>query len=159
MHTKNAQRHKKTQARYENSTTKLVLKRCQTFAENITFILFRQVKTQFSLSQKNSLVMETHLTDALLWKTGIPESSYGCGCFKFIIVSHSSIRAAEDRIGPCRGNLNCLSENILSSLLHHKRFITITQPSYKTSSPLELFFNWISHIKSYDSPCQMEWIP
>ena len=100
MHTKNAQRHKKTQARYENSTTKLVLKRCQTFAENITFIMFPQVKTQFSLSQKNSLVMETHLTDVLLWKTGIPESSYGCGCFKFIIVSHSSIRAAEDRIGP-----------------------------------------------------------
>ena len=73
-------------------------------------------------------------------------------CFPF---QHQSCRG-QDRTS---GNLNCLSENILSSLLHHKRFITITQPSYKTSSPLELFFNWISHIKSYDSPCQMEWIP
>ena len=135
MHTKNAQRHKKTQARYENSTTKLVLKRCQTFAENITFIMFPQVKTQFSLSQKNFLVMETHLTDAFNWN---PRKFLRMrlfqihNCFPF---QHQSCRG-QDRTS---GNLNCLSENILSSLLHHKRFITITQPSYKTSSPLELF--------------------
>ena len=39
--------------------------------------MFPQVKTQFSLSLKNFLVKETHLTVAYLftvWKTGIPEN-------------------------------------------------------------------------------------
>ena len=33
-----------------------------------------QVKTQFSLSQKNLLVIKTHLTVAQLRKAGIPEN-------------------------------------------------------------------------------------
>ena len=33
-----------------------------------------QVKTQFSLSQNNCLVIETHLTVAPLWKAGIPDN-------------------------------------------------------------------------------------
>ena len=33
-----------------------------------------QVKIQFLLSQKNFLVIETHLTVAKLWKTGIAEN-------------------------------------------------------------------------------------
>ena len=39
------------------------------------FLCFRmQVKTQFSLSQNNCLVIENHLTVAPLWKAGIPDN-------------------------------------------------------------------------------------
>ena len=67
---KNGQSHKKcsSKARYEISTIKLVLKSCQTLAKKLlhnlhfcTFFVFPQVKTQFSLSQNNILVIENHL--------------------------------------------------------------------------------------------------
>ena len=54
-------------ARYENPTINLVFQSCQTFAENYftnfilpkigTFYMITQVKTQFSLGQKNFLVL------------------------------------------------------------------------------------------------------
>ena len=37
------------------------------------FVMFPQVKTQLSLSFKNFLVVETHLTVAWLRKTGVPK--------------------------------------------------------------------------------------
>ena len=51
--------------RFEKSTIQLA-----------TFLMFLQVQTQFSLSQKNSLVEETHLTVATLWRNGIPKMTH-----------------------------------------------------------------------------------
>ena len=55
-----------------------------TFAKNVlikliftkigTLFMFPQVKTQLSLSKKNFLVNDPHLTVAYWWKTGIPEN-------------------------------------------------------------------------------------
>ena len=80
---KNARKEWKKLWKYENSTIKLVLKSCKTFAEidfiNLIFpnfgtsFMFPQVKTQYSPNQKNFLVTETNLTLAWLWKTGIPK--------------------------------------------------------------------------------------
>ena len=64
----------KTKARYEISTIKLVFKIVKPLQKTIHKLIFSppklapfmfpQVKTQFSLSQNNILVTETHLTVA-----------------------------------------------------------------------------------------------
>ena len=54
---------------YKNKIIKFVLKRYQTFTEK--FALF--FKTLLPLSQKNFLIITTHLTVAYLGKTGIPQ--------------------------------------------------------------------------------------
>ena len=71
----NAQRHTKKfkrKAGFEISTIKLVLARyfiIFVFPKKSTFLMIPQVKTQFSLCQKNILVIET-----FLWKSDVPKN-------------------------------------------------------------------------------------